>query len=63
LLLDAGKIARDEDLSRPGTLRSGETWTRPARSRGASSNRPSGEAATPAAHNTVRDATNVSPSR
>ena len=44
-----------------GTLRSGATCTRPARSSGAPSWRPSGEAATPAAHNTVRAAMNSSP--
>ena len=39
----------------PGIERSGSTMTRPARSSGTPSERVSGEAATPAAHSTVRE--------
>ena len=48
---------------RPGTVRSGSTITRPARSAGASSQRAAREAWTPAAQITVRDGTAVSPIR
>ena len=40
----------------PGIVRSGSTWTRPARSSGTPSDRASGDAATPAAQITVRAA-------
>ena len=46
----------------PGTERSGSTCTRPARSSGAPSDRPSGELATPAAQSTVLRSESFAPS-
>ena len=50
LVLERARSPITKTSGWPGMVRSGSTITRPARSSGQPSTRPSGEAATPAAH-------------